>query len=267
MTPKVAGTWNIHNAVQARGHAVDFFLMTSSISGSVGVATESNYCVSNSFLDSFARYRRNLGLPAMAIGLGMISEVGYLHENPDKEALLVWKGLQSTNEDEFPQIIDAVLVPSYGSSADNYDTLSKSHILTGFEPLGLNELRKKEFEGTLATLNDSRASLVAGALAGEDLQYYSNSSQRLPTELTAASCAGRWHYFRCRPTFSGKKNIQSSARANRKAGSIKADGVLRYRQHARRYDTHLVLPDVSGGNCLHDIVVAVGYYQGPCVDC
>lgn len=191
ITPKVAGTWNIHNAVQARGHALDFFLMTSSISGSVGVATESNYCASNHFLDSFARYRRNLGLPAVAVGLGMISEVGYLHENPDKEALLVRKGLQSINEDEFLQIIDAVLAPSYGSSADNYDTLSESHILTGLEPLGLNELRKKGFEGTLAALNDPRASLLAGALAGEDMQYYSSSSQwRLPAELTAALRAG-----------------------------------------------------------------------------
>lgn len=190
MTPKVAGTWDIHNAVQARGHALDFFLMTSSISGSVGVATESKYCASNNSLDSFARYRRNLGLPAVAIGLGMISEVGYLHENPDKEALLVRKGLQSINEDEFLQIIDAVLAPSYGSSADSYDTLSESHILTGLEPLGLNELRKKGFEGTLAALNDPRASLLAGALAGENMQYYSSYSQRLSAELTAAVRAG-----------------------------------------------------------------------------
>ena len=56
--------------------------MTSSVSGSVGTATEGNYCAANYFLDIFARFLKSKGLPGISVGLGMISEVGYLHENP-----------------------------------------------------------------------------------------------------------------------------------------------------------------------------------------
>ena len=55
VNPKVEGTWNIHNALLGKDAELDFFLMTSSISGSVGTATEANYCAGNYFLDLFAR--------------------------------------------------------------------------------------------------------------------------------------------------------------------------------------------------------------------
>ena len=100
LRPKVTGSWNLYNALSGREKDLDFFLMTSSVSGSVGTATESNYCSANYFLDVFARYCRNLGIPAVSVGLGMISEVGYLHENPEIEALLLRKGIQAINEDE-----------------------------------------------------------------------------------------------------------------------------------------------------------------------
>jgi hypothetical protein len=42
--PKWKGTWNIHNAVEkGQTQGLDFFLLTSSVSGTVGTATESNY--------------------------------------------------------------------------------------------------------------------------------------------------------------------------------------------------------------------------------
>jgi hypothetical protein len=101
--PKVSGIWNLHNGIQHNGKDSElrFFLMMSSISGSVGTVTEGNYCAGNHFLDMFARYRRAQGRPALAIGFGMISEIGYLHENTDIEALLLRRGIQTINEDEF----------------------------------------------------------------------------------------------------------------------------------------------------------------------
>ena len=59
--PKSQGTWNIHNALEGRVDNLDFFLLTSSVSGSVGTATESNYCAANAFLGAFARYRHKQG--------------------------------------------------------------------------------------------------------------------------------------------------------------------------------------------------------------
>lgn len=57
--PKWAGTWNLHTAIEGYDDALDFFLMTSSMNGTVGLPTESNYCAANAFLDAFAFYRRS----------------------------------------------------------------------------------------------------------------------------------------------------------------------------------------------------------------
>ena len=189
--PKVTGTWNIHNALKGKEQDLDFFLMTSSVNGSVGVATESNYCAANYFLDMFARYRQNLGLPAISIGLGVISEVGYLHENPEIEELLMRKGVHAIDEDELLHIIDAALSSPQGSSATSSDKLSESHILTGLEPLGLDELSKKGFKGTPMTFNDSRASLLASLFSTDaTTSHQSGISDGFPAELAAAIESG-----------------------------------------------------------------------------
>ena len=183
--PKVQGTWNIHNAIKGKDSELDFFLMSSSISGSVGTATESNYCAANYFLDVFARYRWSLGLPATSVGLGMISEVGYLHDNPEIEALLLRKGIQPINEDELLQIID-VSLSSQLSIPHSYDGNATAHILTGLEPFGLMELRKKGFEGTNPTLNDPRAGVLARALDGQGDLSLKNQDGNLPAEVAKA---------------------------------------------------------------------------------
>ena len=92
--------------------------MTSSVSGTIGSVTEGNYCAGNHSLDNFARYRRNLGLPATLIALGMISEVGYLHEHLEIEALLLRKGIHPLNKKKILGIFDVVLSQPQ-SSRDN----------------------------------------------------------------------------------------------------------------------------------------------------
>ncbi|KAK4508593.1 hypothetical protein PRZ48_002332 [Zasmidium cellare] len=186
--PKVTGTWNLHNAIKGRDSELDFFLMTSSVSGAVGTATESNYCAANAFLDSFARHRRSLGLPATAVGLGMINEVGYLHENPDIEALLLRKGILPINEDEMLQIIDLALSSQF-SMPHAYDEAAESHMLTGLEPLGILELRKQGFKISNLALEDPRSSILASAL-GDETDSSVNQSNALPREVSSDLEAG-----------------------------------------------------------------------------
>jgi hypothetical protein len=160
--PKWKGTWNLHNALEGHDEKLDFFLMTSSVSGTVGTATESNYCAANGFLDSFARWRRYQGKPAISIGLGMISEVGYLHENPEIEALLLRKGIQPINEEEMLQIIDLAL----GSEAVHDPT--EAHLLTGLEPAGIRALSAQGFDVTEhGVLIEARASVLLASLHAE----------------------------------------------------------------------------------------------------
>lgn len=191
--PKVTGTWNLHNALRKdeRDGQLDFFLMTSSISGTVGTATESNYCAGNAFLDAFARYRRSQGLCAVAVGLGMISEVGYLHEHPDIEALMKRKGIHAINEDELVQIVDfAITSPEQKSAETLYDPLVSSHLLTGIEFVSLKEQRDRGFEGDNHVLTDPRAAQFAAAFErstnGAKGDSGNGAGQHLPAEVNEA---------------------------------------------------------------------------------
>jgi hypothetical protein len=191
--PKVQGSWNLHNALKGRDESLDFFLLTSSISGSVGTATESNYCAANAFLDAFARFRRGLGLPALSIGLGMISEVGYLHEHPDIEALLLRKGLHAINEDELLQICDIVLTEQMaGDLMLGEDHFIDGHVLTGFEAQGLQAIREQGFEGGNHVLDDPRVSIMAAMLAANTDNTAAGgtgSGSHLPEEVALALAA------------------------------------------------------------------------------
>ncbi|KAF5620208.1 polyketide synthase [Fusarium sp. NRRL 52700] len=169
--PKWQGTWNLHNALQVhadkdQNNEPDFFLLTSSVSGTVGTATESNYCSANGFLDAFARWRRSRGQACVSVGLGMISEVGYLHENPEIESLLLRKGIQPLNEDAFLQIVDLAL------TSEQDGRIGDSHLLTGLESAAIRELSAQGFDVTShGVLNEARSSiLLASVLAEKEAQ-------------------------------------------------------------------------------------------------
>ena len=158
--PKWAGAWNLHNVL--RDDVLDFFLLTSSMTGTVGVATESNYCAANAFLDAFAYWRRKQGKTAVSIGLGMVSEVGYLHENPKIEALLLRRGIQPLNEDEFLQVVDLAISNTGDGSKEI--TAADSLLLTGMETLGVRKLLDQGFEVTHTVMDDQRSAILSAAL-------------------------------------------------------------------------------------------------------
>ncbi|KAK0622032.1 putative polyketide synthase [Bombardia bombarda] len=165
--PKWRGTWNLHNALEGHDSALEFFLMTSSLSGSCGTATESNYCAANGFLDAFAHWRRAQGKPAIALGLGMISEVGYLHENPEIEAMLLRKGIQPLNEEEFLQVLDYGLAGPGGDMTSENPSVESAHILTGLEVEAIRKLMAAGFDVNNGIMEDPRTSLLAASLLAE----------------------------------------------------------------------------------------------------
>lgn len=156
--PKWKGTWNLHRALEGHEDALDFFLLTSSVSGSVATATESNYCAANGFLDSWARWRRSQGKKATSVGLGMISEVGYLHENPEIESLLLRKGIQPLNEEEYLQVIDLAL------SSDGTLDPDGAHILTGLESQALHKLAEQGWDVSSGNVLDPRSGVLSASL-------------------------------------------------------------------------------------------------------
>jgi hypothetical protein len=74
--PKVTGAWNLHNT--SKQCDLDFFVLFSSLSGATGNPGQANYAAANTFLDAFVQYRHQQGLPASAIDLGLMGEIGFV---------------------------------------------------------------------------------------------------------------------------------------------------------------------------------------------
>ncbi|KUL82016.1 hypothetical protein ZTR_11397 [Talaromyces verruculosus] len=160
--PKLKGCWNLHNSLLETGNnSLDFFLVISSAFGSVGSIAQSNYCAANSALDTFARYRRSLGLPAVSVGLGIITDVGYLSENPEVEEKALRSGISSLNEKEMLLVIDQALSADYSNS--QFDTFSTCHFVTGLEYLSNPSLRRHGHQGLPYFAGDQRFSRLITA--------------------------------------------------------------------------------------------------------
>ncbi|EFQ96831.1 fatty acid synthase S-acetyltransferase [Nannizzia gypsea CBS 118893] len=77
---KVQGTWNLHSALENEKN-LDFFVMFGSVAGVCGNVGQANYAAANGFLSSFTQYRRQLGLPASVLELGIVDEIGMASDN------------------------------------------------------------------------------------------------------------------------------------------------------------------------------------------
>lgn len=131
--PKVIASRNLHELLPKD---LDFFILLSSASGVVGNRGQSNYCVGNTYQDSLARHRVALGLPGVAVDLGMILSVGFAAENQESMANLRQEGFNAMREDEFLALLDMLCDPNgkYSSNANKeLQASSFSQIAVGLE--------------------------------------------------------------------------------------------------------------------------------------
>lgn len=158
LRPKYAGTWNMHNHLPAD---LDFFVMLSSISGVIGNATQSAYAAGSAFMDSFAAYRNNLGLPAVSLDLGTVTDVGYLAENNDLAEKMAKQGFQSTDIKTLLSLVQLAISQSHagthsqivtglgewkpGKSLANFDAPLFSHFRRRFQ---INEPHEEAHDDT-----------------------------------------------------------------------------------------------------------------------
>jgi acyl transferase domain-containing protein/surfactin synthase thioesterase subunit/acyl carrier protein len=154
--PKVSGAWLLHQ--YTKDLDLDFFVMESSILSLIGSPGQANYTASNAFLDSFAAFRRNLGLKASVQNWGPWRESGMVTESSVQgdrawksrgfkyidplEGIRVFAHLLSHDLDmaAVAQIDWPVFIGSSNSSSGFYDEFGSQMAATG-QPLAAGELQ------------------------------------------------------------------------------------------------------------------------------
>ena len=107
MSPKVSGAWNLHSA--SKEIALDHFVMFSSVSALIGSGGQANYAAANCFLDALAHYRCSLGLPALTVNWGALSEVGILARNAEVAERLAALGVHGISPAHATEMLGRLL--------------------------------------------------------------------------------------------------------------------------------------------------------------
>ncbi|RYP73830.1 hypothetical protein DL771_003408 [Monosporascus sp. 5C6A] len=128
--PKIKGAANLHSVLA--NESLDFFLMTSSVSGVLGNPGQSNYAAANSYLDSLARHRSAAKKTATSLILPMVLEVGVVAESSDLEQALTRKGMYGIDEEHLLESFEAALLST------NFER-APDNIVVGLDPAKLQK--------------------------------------------------------------------------------------------------------------------------------
>lgn len=109
--PKVDGTYNLHRALEEHESGLDFFVLFSSMSGVVGTVGQSNYAAANSFLDAFVTYRRQLGRVASVVNLGVVEDIGCVHQDQPTLNRVKATGARLIRQEAVMDALHAAILP------------------------------------------------------------------------------------------------------------------------------------------------------------
>ncbi|OLN96157.1 Lovastatin nonaketide synthase 3 [Colletotrichum chlorophyti] len=178
--PKVRGAQNLHDALQRRDVAVDFFVLVSSVSGIVGQRGQANYNAANVYLDAFAHYRRGLGLPASVLDLGIVGHVGAVARNDRLMAHFRNAGYVFLGEDDIVRTLAILMRPSappqlvLGLVADPETIPKKQHVIWERDP----RMSRALTSGPASSGDGTKDS------AGSDIRELITCAKERPAELT-----------------------------------------------------------------------------------
>ncbi|KLU92414.1 hypothetical protein MAPG_11360 [Magnaporthiopsis poae ATCC 64411] len=190
--PKAHGAQALHEALE--GHDLDFFVMTSSISATMGNPGQANYSAGNSYLDALAWHRNRRGLPAVSLVLPAVLGVGVVAENEALETSLAKKAMYGVDEREMLRGFEtAMLQPK--PSATTPLRPGDSQIILGLEPAFLAAaIREAGSTDAAYWYGDARfgsvRAVVEDLLASDDTHGSSAGGGNMVAALSAAGPDG-----------------------------------------------------------------------------
>lgn len=110
ITPKVQGSWNLHELLPTD---MDFYIMLSSVAGIFGNRGQANYAAGNTFQDALAAYRTSRGMNTYSVDLGSVSSVGWVAENKESMRTQTAPLFELLQEDEVHSAIEFLVDARY----------------------------------------------------------------------------------------------------------------------------------------------------------
>ena len=188
VSPKVAGTYNLHKATTELNLSLDFFVGFSSASATVGAMAQANYASANSYIDALMRLRRQSGLPGTTMNVGAVGGVGAVAEDEALRKIMERIGYDTISEQElFYQIEEAVIAQS--SPKELVGGIDDHQLITG-----LNMSRKDLYWATKPLfrniyanldLSTSSASTSGAVNLTKSLQNAANPEERATLLMSA----------------------------------------------------------------------------------
>ncbi|KAH7012592.1 uncharacterized protein B0I36DRAFT_399271 [Microdochium trichocladiopsis] len=144
VAPKIDGVLNLQSVLSKAPNSaqLDFFLMTSSISGLLGMPGQSNYAAANGFLDALARrgsheaidrthdkQRPRAARAPVSIILPMVLGIGVVAENTKLEQLLTRTGVYGIDEEQLLEAFEVALSSGANQIIPGLDPARLRHCL------------------------------------------------------------------------------------------------------------------------------------------
>ena len=173
--PKIQGSWNLHKCMPQN---LDFFIMLSSMAGVIGNPGQANYAAAGTYQDALSRYRRANGFNSMTIDLGIVSDVGYIAENPEQFERLDYLENLFISERDLHLILSAAML---GHTRDGIPV--PAQLVTG---VGKELLQDGSIGSAMASdLKYVHLHELSGSSNGAD----GSSDENIKTDLKAAGSA------------------------------------------------------------------------------
>jgi zearalenone synthase (highly reducing iterative type I polyketide synthase) len=156
--PKIQGSWLLHRLLAEARQELQFFVMLSSIAGVVGNRSQANYASGNTYQDALANYRRQQGLPAVSVDLGLMLGIGLIaEERGGTTNLNKWEAV-GINEQQFHAVMTAAMAENKSLPAQIICGLPTGGILQSenldypfyFDDPRFSFLRRKDVDETLS---------------------------------------------------------------------------------------------------------------------